>query len=119
MPRLLVVGCVVVALAAPLLGSARGQKPEEGVQERVALDNDSVRIALLTFPPGSSSGLHVNTEPEIGIVVEGELTLVTRAGKEVLGPGAVRWLAPMTGHDARNETGRPVKIWALNLKRCE
>jgi quercetin dioxygenase-like cupin family protein len=112
-------GGILVAIAALLAAGARAERPEPAIQEHVALDNDSVRIALVTFPPGSSSGLHLNTEPEIGIVVEGELTLITRAGKEVLGPGAVRWLAPITAHDARNETGRPLKIWALNLKRCE
>ena len=118
MPRLLATAAILVVLLL-VTGGARAQRSVEGVQEQVALDNDSVRIGLLTFAPFASSGLHLNTEPEIGIVVEGELTLITRAGKEVLGPGSVRWLAPITAHDARNESNRPVRMWALNLKRCE
>ena len=90
----------------------------EDIDEVVTLENDSVRVALLTFPPGSASGEHVNPEPELGIVLEGELTLITPDGREVLGPGAARWLAPNTTHDARNEGTAPVKLWALLLKRC-
>ena len=90
----------------------------EDIDEVVTLENDSVRVALLTFPPGSASGEHVNPEPELGIILEGELTLITPDGREVLGPGAARWLAPNTTHDARNEGTAPVKLWALLLKRC-
>jgi len=90
----------------------------EDIDEVVTLENDSVRVALLTFPPGSASGEHVNPEPELGIVLEGELTLITPDGREVLGPGAARWLAPNTTHDARNEGTAPVKLWALLLKCC-
>jgi quercetin dioxygenase-like cupin family protein len=49
-----------------------------------------VRVALLVFPPGAASGEHVGLDPELGIVLEGELTLLTVGGREVLGPGAVR-----------------------------
>lgn len=90
----------------------------EDIDEAVTLENDSVRVALLTFPPGSASGEHVNPGPEMGIILEGELTLITPDGREVLGPGATRWLPPYTTHDARNEGTAPVKLWALLLKRC-
>ena len=90
----------------------------EDIDEVVTLENDSVGVALLTFPPGSASGEHVNPEQELGIILEGELTLITPDGREVLGPGAARWLAPNTTHDARNEGTAPVKLWALLLKRC-
>jgi len=53
------------------------------------------------------------------IVVEGELTLVTRHGKEVLKPGRVVYLQTGTGHEVRNESAQPVKLWAANLKKCE
>jgi quercetin dioxygenase-like cupin family protein len=118
MPKL----ALLAALLAMVLvaGGAQGVHPvAPTVREHVALDSDALRAALLTFPPGSSSGLHLNPEPEIGIVVEGELTLITRRGKEVLKPGAVVYLEPITGHDARNEGRRPLKLWALNLKKCE
>lgn len=83
----------------------------EDIDEAVTLENDSVRVALLTFPPGSASGEHVNPGPEMGIILEGELTLITPDGREVLGPGATRWLPPYTTHDARNEGTAPVKLW--------
>lgn len=112
---------VAIAVAACIaLVSVPGLSAQSGgLVEEVGLDNDSVRVALLTIPPGASSGIHLNAEPEIGIVVEGELTLVTRAGKERLVAGRVVFLPPVTGHEARNETGRAVKIWTLNLKRCD
>ena len=90
----------------------------EDIDEVVTLENDSVRVALPTFPPGSASGEHVNPEPELGIVLERELTLITPDGREVLGPGAARWLAPNTSQDAHNEGTAPVKLWALLLKCC-
>jgi quercetin dioxygenase-like cupin family protein len=112
---------VVAAVAACIaLVSVPGLSAQSGgLVEEVALDNDSVRVALLTIPAGASSRIHLNAEPELGIVVEGELTLVTRAGKERLPAGRVVFLPPVTGHDARNESGRVVKVWTLNLKRCD
>ena len=108
-----VAACIALVLA-PGLSAQSG-----GLVEEVALDNDSERVALLTIPAGASSGIHLNAEPELGIVVEGELTLVTRAGKERLRAGRAVFLPPVTGHEARNETGRVVKVWTLNLKRCD
>ncbi len=54
----------------------------------------------------------------MGIVVEGELTLVTDSGRELLSAGTARWLAGGTPHDARNESDRPVKLWVVLFKRC-
>ena len=73
------------------------------------VDNDTVRVALLVFPPGAASGEHVGLDPELGIVLEGELTLLTAGGREVLGPGAVRWLPALVPHDARNEGAVPAQ----------
>jgi mannose-6-phosphate isomerase-like protein (cupin superfamily) len=53
----------------------------------------------------------------MGIVVEGELTLETPSGREVLGPGAVKWLPALTPHDARNEGTTPLKLWVVLFKR--
>ena len=116
--RLLAAGAIALAI---LLAGGRlvADTPGGGVAERVALDNDSVKVTVVTMPPGSSSGIHINAEPEMGIVVQGELTLVTRNGKQVYKPGMVVWLPPMTGHEARNESKRPVKLHAIGLKRCE
>ena len=113
-------GCALVALAAGAGAAPAGAQPAPpAVQEQLALDNACVRVALLTFPPGVGSGLHMNAEPELGIVVSGELTLITRRGKERLGPGQVAYLEPLTVHDAINEGTAEVKLWALNLKKCE
>lgn len=92
---------------------------EDEADEVVVLQNDSVEVALVTYPPGSGSELHVNIEGELGIVLEGELTLITPAGREVLKPGAVKWLAPLTPHEALNEGKIPAKVWALTLKTCK
>ncbi len=85
--------------------------------DRLVLDNDSIQIWFLTFSPGEVSQMHANAEPEIGIILEGELTLITPSGREILKPGDVRWLDPYTPHEARNEGTAPVKMWALTLKK--
>jgi quercetin dioxygenase-like cupin family protein len=93
------------------------QPPGGGVQEQVVVDNDTVRVSLLVFAPGTASGEHVGLDPELGIVLEGKLTLVTAGGREVLGPGAVRWLPALVPHDARNEGAVPLKLWVVVVKR--
>ncbi len=109
----------VLAGLVMLASGVAAQDPQGVIEERLALDNDSVRVALLTFPAGSASGRHVGLEPELGLVVEGELTLVTDAGREVLRPGAARLLPALTPHDARNEGDRPVKLWVVLFKKCD
>jgi quercetin dioxygenase-like cupin family protein len=105
---------MALVLSAPL---AAAQAPGGAVAEQVLVDNDTVRVALLVFPPGAASGEHVGLDPELGIVLEGELTLLTAAGREVLGPGAVRWLPALVPHDARNEGSVPLKLWVVLVKR--
>jgi len=108
---------VMLATLALTVRSPEAQTPADGVQEQVVVDNDTVRVALLLFPPGSASGEHVGLDPELGIVLEGELTLLTAAGREVLGPGAVRWLPALVSHDARNEGSVPLKLWVVLVKK--
>jgi len=109
----------LAALTLAALLAAPSAAPAAEVAEKLALDNECVRVSLLVFPPGVASGIHLNGEPEVGIVVEGTLTLVTSArGKEPFGPGQVIYLKTGTVHDALNETATPVKVWALNLKKC-
>lgn len=105
---------VLVALTT---SAADAQLPPVAVPQ-VVLDTDAVRVVQYTFPPGAASGRHVGLEAELGIVVEGEITLVTDQGVEVLGPGTAHWLPPLVPHDVRNETDRPVKLWVVFLKRC-
>jgi quercetin dioxygenase-like cupin family protein len=111
---------LAAALVAGLLLASRpaaAQAPGGAVQEQVLVDNDTVRVSLLVFLPGSASGEHVGLDPELGIVLEGELALVTPAGREVLGPGAVRWLPALVPHDARNEGSLPLRLWVVVVKR--
>lgn len=116
--RLLAAGAL--ALAVLLADGRLGADTSHGsIPERVALDNETVKVTVVTMGPGAASGIHINAEPEMAIVAEGELTLVTRKGKQVYRPGTVVWLPPMTGHEARNEGKRPVTLYALGLKRCE
>lgn len=109
-----------LALAGALASQAPGgpAAAAPAIEEKLALDNECVRISLLTLPPGAVSGIHLNPEPEVGIVIEGTLTLVTAKGKAPFAPGQVIYLATGTVHDALNETSTPVKVWALNLKKC-
>jgi mannose-6-phosphate isomerase-like protein (cupin superfamily) len=74
-------------------------------------------VSLLVFAPGAASGEHVGLDPELGIVLEGELTLVVAGSREVLGPGAVRWLPALVPHDARNEGAVPLRLWVVVVKR--
>ena len=113
-------GRVAAALATGLLlvsSPVWAQAPGAGVQEQIVVDNETVRVSLLVFAPGAASGEHVGLDPELGIVLEGELTLVTPAGRESLGPGAVRWLPALQPHDARNEGVVPLRLWVVVVKR--
>lgn len=98
-----------------LEGTVRAQPPER----HLALDNDSMRVVLLTYQPGAGTGRHLGLEPELGIVLEGEVTLETPKGAETFKAGSVYWIPSLTPHDVRNETDRPVKVWDMLTKRCE
>jgi mannose-6-phosphate isomerase-like protein (cupin superfamily) len=111
------VGVILLVALGGAVRRGEPQSPAGGIQEQVVVDNDTVRVALLLFPPGSASGEHVGLDPELGIVLEGELTLLTAAGREVLGPGAVRWLPALVSHDARNEGSVPLKLWVVLVKK--
>ena len=54
---------------------------------QVVLENASIRVTLLTFAPGGATGRHQGIESEIGIVVDGELTVESPTGRQNLGPG--------------------------------
>lgn len=64
-------------------------------------------------PGGWSSQRHWHThEDEFVWVVEGELTLITDAGEEILGPGdcAAFKAGDPDGHHLVNKSGRPAKV---------
>ena len=107
--------CIGAALLCGLFLAAHALAQE--TQDKIVLDNEAIQIWFLTFSPGEVSPMHANAEPEIGIILEGELTLITPGGREILRPGDVRWLDPYTPHETRNEGTAPVKMWALTLKK--
>jgi quercetin dioxygenase-like cupin family protein len=110
---------VLIVLVA-LTGGMTAAQPASGkIAERVLLDNDTVRLVLVTYQPGADSDLHMNTGPEITIVQDGELAFYAKGRRELLKAGAAHWLPDGTTHLGRNEGSRPVKFWSLLLKRCD
>ncbi|HEV8673750.1 MAG TPA: cupin domain-containing protein [Methylomirabilota bacterium] len=107
---------MVAVLAGALVPAAvAAQMPAS----QVVFENPSVRIAVLTFVPGGATGRHQGIEAEIGIVIDGELTVESPTGRQSLRPGSVYWMPGLTPHDVRNESGRPATMWDIFLKRCD
>ena len=109
---------LLVALVIGMLlidGMVAAQPPER----HLGLDNDSVRVVLLTYQPGAGTGRHLGLERELGIVLEGEVTLETPKGVETFRAGSAYWIPSLTPHDVRNQTDRPAKVWDMLIKRCE
>jgi quercetin dioxygenase-like cupin family protein len=108
---------VAMAILAGVLSgpAAEAQLPET----QVVLDNASVRIVLLTFVPGGGTGRHQGIEGEIGIVLDGDLTVEGPAGRQTLRSGMAYWMPGLTPHDVRNESAGPARMWDIFLKRCE
>ena len=101
------------ALAVTLVSCAAvAQTPQ------VILDNPSVRIALITLPPGVGTGRYQGIEAEVGIVVAGEASLESPLGRELLRPGTAYWLPGLTPHDLRNEGQGQTRVYEIYLKRC-
>jgi mannose-6-phosphate isomerase-like protein (cupin superfamily) len=100
---------------AVLHGAAIAQAPAP----QVILDNPSVRVAVVTLPPGVGTGRYQGIEAEVGIVAEGDVSLESPLGRMALRPGNAYWLPGLTPHDIRNEGQRPARIFEIYLKRCD
>jgi quercetin dioxygenase-like cupin family protein len=112
--------CGVLVVLGVLIGRATmAHSPQGQITEQELLNNDSVRIVLLTYPAGADSDLHLNEGPEITIVQEGELALYAKGKREALRPARAHWLPEASAHLARNEGKRPAKFWSILLKRCD
>ncbi len=111
--------CALVALGVLIGRVTAAQAPRAQIEEQEVLNNDSVRIVLLTYQPGADSDLHLNVGPEITIVQEGELALYAKGRRESLRPPGAHWLPESTTHLARNESERPARFWSILLKRCD
>jgi quercetin dioxygenase-like cupin family protein len=104
---------VLTVVLAPVVATAQPPMPE------VILENPSVRVMLVTYPPGTGTGPHQGLEAELGIVLDGEIVLESPSGRTVLRSGTAYWLPGLTPHDTRNTTGRPAKMVDILLKRCD
>ena len=58
-------------------------------------------------------------EAEVGIVVEGDLSVGEPARPNGAAPGIGVWLAGLTPHDIRNEGQRPARLYEIFLKHCD
>jgi quercetin dioxygenase-like cupin family protein len=107
---------VLAVLAGLLLPTAaQAQLPES----QVVFENASVRVVVLTFAPGAATGRHQGIEAELGIVLDGELTVESPTGRQSLRPGGAYWMPGLTPHDMRNESARPARMYDIFLKRCD
>ncbi len=108
---------VVITILAGILSARAGQAQLPASQ--VVLENPSVRVTVLTFAPGGATGRHQGIEAEIGVVIEGELTVESPTGRQGLQAGGTYWMPGLTPHDVRNESARPARMWDIFLKRCD
>ena len=107
---------LLVALAVVLVpGATTAQVPTS----QVILENPSVRVTVTTLAPGMGSGRHQGIEAEVGIVVEGDVTVESPLGRTALRPGTAYWLPGLTPHDTRNESRSPARFYEIFLKRCD
>jgi quercetin dioxygenase-like cupin family protein len=107
----------LLAMLAVVLvpGATTAQVPAS----QVILENPSVRVTVTTLAPGMGTGRHQGIEAEVGIVVEGDVTLDSPLGRTALRPGAAYWLPGLTPHDSRNEGRGPARLYEIFLKRCD
>ena len=112
--------CGLLVVLGVFIGRATmAHSPQAQVTEQELLNNESVRIVLMTYPPGADSDLHLNEGPEITIVQEGELALYAKGKREALRPSSAHWLQEGSAHLARNETKSPARFWSILLKKCD
>ena len=82
---------------------------------------DQFGVSRITLPPGAwSSQRHWHSaEDELVIVVEGQPTLITDGGQQVLGPGSVtaHKAGDADGHHMINETDAPVVYLVVGARR--
>ena len=81
MKTVLVVLAVLAGALAP--AAVQAQVPAS----EVVLENASIRVTVSTFVPGGATGRHQGIEAEIGLVIEGELTVESPMGQQSLRPG--------------------------------
>ena len=106
-------------LALLVLLNAPAATTAELPTSHVILENRSVRVSLTTLAPGVGTGRHQGIEAEVGIVVEGDVSVESPLGRTALRPGTAYWLPGLTPHDTRNEGRSPARFYEIFLKRCD
>lgn len=109
----------IAPLAVLVVAVLPGATTAQVLTPEVILENPSVRITVTTLPPGIGTGRHQGIEAEVGILVEGDLSVESPLGRTVLRPGMAYWLPGLTPHDTRNEGQRPARLYEILLKRCD
>jgi uncharacterized cupin superfamily protein len=114
---------------APRVGSNYPEPFRARVKDRVkrALGDlfglDQFGVNLTELPPGAVSALrHWHShEDEFVYILEGEATLITEAGEEVLRPGDCVGFKANTadGHNLVNRSARPVRYLEVGSRRIE
>jgi len=75
-----------------------------------------VTAAIVTLPPGASTGWHTHGVPLMGYMIAGELTVEYRGhGKRVYRPGDTFMEAIAIPHDGHNYGDVPVRILAAYM----
>jgi quercetin dioxygenase-like cupin family protein len=73
-----------------------------------------VVVAVITFPPGSSTGWHTHAGTVTAVVSQGQLTRYEHDGCSTLfAVGSVIHEVPDDVHEGRNETSEPVELVAV------
>ena len=106
---------IPVLIVLGLLQPAQAQPPAP----QVVLDNPSVQVTVTTLAPGTGTGRHQGIAAEVGLLIEGELTLESPLGRVSVKPGTAYWMPGLTPHDTRNEGSRPARLFEIFLKRCD
>jgi quercetin dioxygenase-like cupin family protein len=109
----------IVAALVLSLGTSLSPAEAQPPTPRVVLDNPSVLVTVTTLPPGTGTGRHQGIEPEVSILVEGEVTVESPLGRVSLKPGSAYWLPGLTPHDTRNDGKQPARVFEIFLKRCD
>lgn len=86
------------------------------ITEKVLLENETVEVSELTFPPGFKGHAHSAPVNEMAYVLEGEFTVIVPEGKRLLKAGEVDWAAKGTIHTARNDSTKPARILVITFK---
>ena len=101
--------------------SGRRSKPERSARSATRLGLTQFGVNLVLLPPGCwSSQRHWHThEDEFVYVLEGELTLVTDAGEQLLRPGTAAGFpaGKADGHHLINRTDRPATYLEVGTRR--